>query len=146
MPWLGPRAAQAGGDPISRGRCEFRPAEGLFRLDDRPHALALHAIGRAPGGGARRRREGRRVRREQAKEIIAQAASDERDYFDNMRASLQSETGKKVDADATRLEEADRNLAAVLATLKAIGVDPVGDLERLFEAGKLSDVPPVAQG
>ena len=64
---------------------------------------------------------------EHAKEIIAKAASEER-----------------VAADATRLEKADGNLAAVLATLNAIGVDPIGDFERLVQAGKLS--PPDAEG
>ncbi len=82
----------------------------------------------------------------QAKEIIAQAASEEREYFDNLPATVLGDRAQTAAAVATRLDEADGSLDAVLTTLDVIGVDPVGDLERLFEAGKLSDVPPVAQG
>jgi hypothetical protein len=80
---------------------------------------------------------------EQAKEIIAQAASKERGYFDNMPANLQGgDTGQTADVVATRLEEADSSLDAVLITLDVIGVDPAGELERLARAGELADVPP----
>ena len=80
---------------------------------------------------------------EQAKEIIAQAASEERDDFDNTPANLQGgDTAKTADANATALDKAYDSLEEVIITLDVIGVDVSGELERLYRAGELADVPP----
>jgi hypothetical protein len=69
----------------------------------------------------------------QAKEIIAQAASEEREYFDDMPANLQGgDTGQRADADAAALDKADDSLEEVLTALDVIGVDPTDELERLI--------------
>ena len=67
-----------------------------------------------------------RVLIEHAKEIIAKAMSEER--------------GNK---NWKGLQEAERNLAAAVAALNAIGVDPVGEFER--QAGGLLSKTPDAE-
>jgi hypothetical protein len=82
---------------------------------------------------------------EQAKEIIAQAASEEREYFDNLPATVLGDRAQTAAADATALDKAYDSLEEVITALDVIGVDPAGELERLARAGELSGVPPVPQ-
>jgi hypothetical protein len=82
---------------------------------------------------------------EQAKEIIAQAASEERGYFDNTPANLQGgDTGQTADADATALDKAYDSLEEVLTALDVIGVDVIDEVERFFCLPEPPDVPPSA--
>jgi len=82
---------------------------------------------------------------EQAKEIIAQAASEERGYFDNTPANLQGgDPGQRADVEATTLEEADGTLGTVRTALDVIGVDVIDEVERFFCLPEPPDVPPSA--
>ena len=59
----------------------------------------------------RKRLEKARGLIEEAKDIVAECASEERDYYDNMPEGLQaSDKGEKADSDATALDECDSAL------------------------------------
>lgn len=55
---------------------------------------------------------------EEAKEILDQCASDERDYYDNMPENMQSgEKGQKAEEAADALEEASGEIDNILGNL-----------------------------
>lgn len=55
---------------------------------------------------------------EEAKAIISDAASEERDYYDNMSENLQGgEKGEKAGTDADNLEAAEQTLDEIISQL-----------------------------
>lgn len=84
---------------------------------------------------------------EQARDIVARAACEEREYFDDKLPEIVlGDRAQTADATATALDKAADSLEEVLTALDVMDLDPVGELDRLYRAAELSDVPPVAQG
>lgn len=73
---------------------------------------------------------------EQAKEIIAQAASEEREYFDKLPEIVLGDRAERAAADAASLDKAYDSLEEVLTALDVISVDVIDEVERFFRPPK----------